>query len=178
MHFTETVLPGAFILDPERVEDERGYFARVWCREELAARGLDARVSQSSISYNRVKGTVRGLHYQIAPHEEAKVVACIRGAIQDVIVDLRPDSPSYLHHFWVRLDALGYRMLYVPPGIAHGFQTLEDDTVVLYQISEPYRPEAGRGVRWDDPVLGLAWPLPVAAISDRDRSYPDIEVAP
>lgn len=178
MRFTSTPLPGVFVLDLEPVADERGFFARVWCRRELAAHGLVAELAQASISHNRLRGTVRGLHYQAAPHEEAKVVACIRGAVHDVAVDLRTGSPTHLRHFFARLDAASGRMLYVPAGVAHGFQTLEDDTVVHYSISTPHHPESARGVRFDDPALGIDWPLPVAAISARDRSYLNIGAGP
>lgn len=175
MRFLETPLRGAFVINPEPVADERGYFARIWCRDELAAHGLDTGLAQASVSHNQRKGTLRGLHYQIAPHEEAKVVSCIRGAIHDVIVDLRSSSLTYCHHFALRLDAEGHRSLYVPRGFAHGFQTLEDDTVVQYLISERHHPESARGVRWDDPTLRITWPLPVTTVSARDLAFLDLQ---
>ena len=171
--FTATAVSGAWLIDPERLADDRGFFARTFCADELAARGLDARVAQTSIAWNRERGTVRGMHWQAPPHAEAKLVRCTRGAIHDVIVDLRPDSPSYRRHVAVELSAENRRQLYVPPGCAHGYQTLADDTEVAYQMSEPFAPAAGRGARWDDPAFGIAWPLPVTVISDRDRAYPD-----
>lgn len=173
MIFTPTILAGAWTIEPERLVDERGFFARTFCEEEMAAHGLPSRVSQCSVAWNRERGTVRGLHYQEPPHAEAKLVRCTRGAIYDVLVDLRPDSVSYKRHFAVELTAENGRQLWVPPGCAHGYQTLLPDTEVAYQMSEPYAPAAGRGVRWDDPAFGVPWPLPVSVISERDRSYPD-----
>ena len=179
MIFTATAIAGAWLLDPEPLADERGFFARTFCERELAAHGLDARVAQCSIAWNRERGTVRGLHWQAAPHGEtpphgeAKLVRCTRGAVHDVIVDLRPEAATFGRHVAVELTADNRRQLYVPPGCAHGYQTLLADSEVFYQMSEPYAPGAGRGIRWDDPAFGLAWPLPVAVISDRDRSWPD-----
>lgn len=175
MIFEPTLLVGAFIVEPELHRDVRGFFARTWCREEFAARGLNPTLAQCSLSFTERRGTVRGMHYQDAPHQEAKLVRCARGAIHDVIVDLRPHSPTFRHHFAVELRGGSYRMLYVPEGVAHGFQTLEDDTEVAYQISEFHRPEAARGVRWDDPAFAIPWPEPVRLVSDRDRSYPDFD---
>jgi len=172
MIFRELNLPGAFVLEPERVEDERGFFARAFCREELAAHGLDPTVAQCSLSFNRRRGTLRGMHYQAAPAEEAKLVRCVRGAIHDVIVDVRPASPTLGRHAAARLDADNRLALYLPPGFAHGFQTLEDDTELYYQMSAAYSPEHARGFRHDDPELGIAWPLPVSVISERDRTLP------
>jgi len=172
MIFRELSLPGAFVLEPERIEDERGFFARAFSREELAARGLDPTVVQCSLSFNRRRGTLRGMHYQAAPAEEAKLVRCVRGAIHDVIVDVRPASPTLGRHAAARLDADNRFALYVPPGFAHGFQTLEDDTELYYQMSAAYSPEHARGFRHDDPELGIAWPLPVSVISERDRTLP------
>lgn len=173
MKFLPTPLAGALVVEPELLADERGFFARTYCREEFAAHGIAAPVDQCSISFNAASGTLRGLHYQAAPHGETKLVRCTAGAIFDVIVDLRERSPTYRRWFSVELSAANRRMLLVPPGMAHGFQTLEDATEVEYQISPSYRPEAARGVRWDDPVLGVAWP-PAAArhISERDLSFP------
>jgi dTDP-4-dehydrorhamnose 3,5-epimerase len=173
MIFAETPLAGAFVITPEPVEDARGSFARTWCRAEFEARGLDVRIAQCSTSLNRRTGTLRGLHFQVAPFAETKLVRCTRGAIHDVIVDLRPGSPTFTRHFAVRLSAEDRTMLYVPPGFAHGFQTLEDDTEVFYQISEFHAPAHARGVRWDDPAFGIAWPPAERIISEQDRSYPD-----
>jgi dTDP-4-dehydrorhamnose 3,5-epimerase len=174
VRFLETDIPGAYVLELEHNVDERGSFARIWCRDELAAHGLTAELAQCSISRNRLAGTVRGMHYQRAPHEEAKLVRCTRGAIFDVIVDLRPNSPAYGAWFGVELDAERGSALYVPEGCAHGFQTLVDATEVLYLISHAYTPQAAAGVRWDDPAIGIDWPpLATRTISDRDRSWPD-----
>ena len=173
MNFTETRLPGAFIVEPELGTDERGFFARIWCQREFAAHGLNPRLVQCNLSGNARAGTLRGLHYQVAPYEEAKLVSCLRGAICDVIVDLRPDSPTFRAWLAVELTAANRRMLYISEGFAHGFQTLEDDTEVCYQMSEFYAPEAARGLRWNDPAFGIRWPLPVKIISERDRNYED-----
>lgn len=171
MRFTETRLKGAFLIEPETQEDERGFFARTFCRREFEERGLELRVVQCSISHSARKGTLRGLHYQAAPHEEAKLVSCVRGAVYDVILDLRRGSASFGKWAARRLTATGFEMAYVPPGCAHGFLTLEDDTTVQYQISEFYHPESARGVRWDDPAFGIEWPFEATVISGRDRSY-------
>jgi len=171
--FTPTAAAGVVLIDPEEMEDERGFFARIWDQAEFEARGLNSKVVQCSVSFSERRGTLRGMHYQAWPYEEAKLVRCVRGALHDVIIDLRSDSPTFRQHFSTVLRAGDYRALYVPEGVAHGFQTLEDSTEVLYQISEAYRPEAARGVRWDDPVFGIRWPETVHVISERDRSYPD-----
>ena len=173
MIFTETILAGAFIIEPERIADERGFFARTWCRREFEVHGLEGIWAQSSLSFNRSAGTVRGMHYQSTPYEEVKLVRCTRGSIYDVIVDLRPQSPTYCAHFAVELSDENHRMLYIPAGCAHGFQTLTDDSEVTYLISEFHRPEFGRGVRWNDPAFGIQWPLAVSVITSKDRSYPD-----
>ena len=175
MIFTETPLPGAFVLELERLRDERGFVARTWCEREAAARGLNPRVVQCSVSRNARMGTLRGMHYQAAPHAEAKLVRCTRGAIHDVIVDLRPGSPTYVRHFAVVLSADDGKALYVPEGMAHGFQTLADDTEVLYQMSEFHTPTHARGVRWNDPAFGIAWPPADRIIAERDRCWPDFE---
>ena len=176
MRFTETPLAGAYVIDVEPHADERGAFARTFCAEEFAAHGLDARVAQASISFNRRAGTLRGMHYQAAPHGEAKLIRCTAGAIFDVIVDLRPDSPTYTRHFGVVLTPADRRALYVPVGFAHGFQTLADDSEVLYQMSHPYAPQSARGVRWNDPAFGIVWPQTSERImNERDRSYPDFD---
>ena len=173
MTFHETPLQGAFVADLERKHDERGYFARVWCEEEVVALGLDPQVAQSNLSYNRRRGTLRGLHYRVAPYAEAKTVRCIRGAIFDVIVDLRPSSASHLQWFGVELSADNGKSLYIPEGFAHGFQTLEDDTEVLYLTNKPYTPEAERGLRWDDRAFAIAWPdVDTRIMSEKDRNWP------
>ena len=173
MIFAGTTLKGAFIIELEKHEDERGFFARSFCEKESEEHGLNPRIVQCNISYNKKKGTLRGMHYQIAPYEEVKLVSCIRGAIHDVIIDLRPDSPTYCQWFAVELGAENYKVLYVPEGFAHGFQTLEDNTVVFYQMSEFYHPECARGVRWDDPAFGIRWSLSNRVMSKEDLSYPD-----
>ena len=173
MRFTETRVQGAFVIEPERFEDERGFFARTFCAKEFAERGLDPRISQGNVSYNERRGTLRGMHYQRPPHAEAKVVRCTRGAVHDVIVDLRPESPTYLAHFAIRLDEDNRMMLYVPEGCAHGYLTLADRTEVAYLMSQAYSPSHGAGVRYDDPVFGIEWPEPVRVILERDRTYPD-----
>jgi dTDP-4-dehydrorhamnose 3,5-epimerase len=175
--FAETRLAGAYTIDAEPQLDARGFFARVWDGAEFAGRGLDARVSQSSIAFSRGAGTLRGLHFQASPHGETKLVRCIRGAIWDVIVDIRPQSPTFLEWVAIELSADNRRALYVPEAFAHGYQTLVDETEVWYQMSTPYVPEAARGLRWDDPGLAIAWP-PVErrTLSERDRSWPGVEV--
>jgi dTDP-4-dehydrorhamnose 3,5-epimerase len=172
--FHQLKLAGAYRIDLEPREDERGFFARAWCQKEFAEHGLETRIVQSNLSYNRYKGTLRGMHYQAPPHEEVKLVRCIRGSIFDVIIDLRPDSPTYLQWVGVELTAANRQMLYVPRGFAHGFQTLEDDTEVFYHVSEFYHPQAERGVRWNDPRFGIAWPaVEKRIISTKDQSWPD-----
>jgi dTDP-4-dehydrorhamnose 3,5-epimerase len=171
--FTPTALPGVYLVDLEPIEDDRGFFARAWCREEFTALGLDANLEQCNISFNRHKGTLRGLHFQAEPHGEAKLVRCTRGAIHDVALDLRPDSPAYLQHVGVELSADNRRALFIPAGLAHGFQTLAPESEVFYQMSRAYVPGAGRGVRWDDPAFGIAWPDDERTISERDRAWPD-----
>jgi dTDP-4-dehydrorhamnose 3,5-epimerase len=172
--FTETPLRGAFLIDLERREDERGYFARLWCEQELQRHGLVSRFVQCNTSFSRKCGTIRGLHYQVAPHAEVKLMSCVQGAVYDVIVDLRPDSRTFRRWFGVELTAESGRMLYVPEGFAHGFQTLCDDSRVSYPVSAAYCPAAERGVRWDDPAFGIAWPeTRQRHISPKDRSWPD-----
>lgn len=175
MRFIDTKLKEAFIIELEPKEDERGFFARSFCQEEFKAHGLNSRVVQCNISFNRKRGTLRGLHYQIAPYEEAKLVRCTRGAIYDVIIDLRPESPTFKQWIGVELTAENHRMLYVPEGFAHGFQTLEDNTEVFYQVSEFYHPESERGVRWDDPAFNIEWPLPVTVVSEKDQRWSNFE---
>jgi len=171
--FTETSLEGAFVIEPERREDARGFFARTWCAREFETRGLMTRIAQCSTSFNKKKGTLRGMHYQVPPFAETKIVRCIRGSMYDVIVDLRSSSHTFMKHVGAVLTADNGKMLYVPPGFAHGFQTLEDDTEVLYQISEFHSPGHARGVRWDDPAFGIRWPDDERTMVDRDRIYPD-----
>jgi dTDP-4-dehydrorhamnose 3,5-epimerase len=174
--FRETELAGSFLIELEPHGDERGYFARTFCRKEFEAHGLDPFVAQCNISSNRTRGILRGMHYQLPPHEEAKLVSCRRGRIFDVIVDLRPDSKSFLQHVAVTLDGEQGSMLYVPGGFAHGFLTLEDECEVFYQMSQFYQPDAARGLRWNDPILSIPWPFSPTLISERDRSYPDFDL--
>ena len=173
MIFTETGIDGVWTVTPERAEDGRGFFARTWCEREFADRGLAEHWAQCSLSFNARRGTLRGLHYQREPHAEAKLVRCTAGALYDVVLDLRPESSTYLKHLAVELSASSRLMMYVHEGCAHGFQTLQDDTEVFYQISASYSPEHAAGVRWDDPAFGISWPYPDAIMSDRDRAYPD-----
>lgn len=176
MIFHPTELEGAWVIEVERIEDERGFFARSYCRDEFESRGLDPRVAQCNISYNRKRGTLRGMHYQVPPHAEVKLVRCTAGAIHDVIIDLRPGSPTFARHVAVVLSADNRRMLYIPEGFAHGFQTLDDDTEVFYQMSALYEPGAGRGVRWNDPAFGIVWPFAAERIVNaRDAAYPDFQ---
>ncbi len=172
MIFTETGLAGAVVVDLERKADDRGFFARTFCREEFAAAGLEPLVEQCNLSYNHRAGTLRGMHFQVAPATEAKLVRCTAGAIVDIIVDVRSGSPTYLRSFSVELTAENRRALYVPPMFAHGYQTLVDGAEVTYQVSEAYTPGTERGLRHDDPRLGLAWPLPVTVLSDKDAAWP------
>ena len=172
MIFSSTGLPGVTLIEIETREDERGFFARTFDRAEFQRAGLDPVVEQCSVSYNRRAGTVRGLHYQVAPAVESKLVRCTRGAVLDVVVDVRRDSPTYLQSFAVELSADNRTALYVAPMLAHGFQTLADGTEVSYQMSEAYTPGTDRGLRYDDPALGLQWPLPVAVVSDKDTAWP------
>ncbi len=173
MIFVQTPLEGAFVVEIEALEDRRGFFARTWCEREAAALGLTVRVAQSNIAFNRRKGALRGMHFQVPPHQEARLVRCTMGSIHDVIIDLRPGSSTFLGHWSTTLSASNRRAVYVPEGFAHGLQTLEDGTEVCYQMSVPYVAEANTGVRWNDPVFGLRWPLPVADMSERDRTFPD-----
>ncbi len=173
MRRRDTPIAGAYLVDAEPHTDERGELVRLFCTDELRALGIDLQVAQASLSTNRRKGTVRGLHYQAAPHSESKLVRCLRGAVHDVIVDLRRDSPTYRRSFTVELRAERFDALFVPKGVAHGFQTLVDDSALLYMMDVAYAPAAARGVRHDDPAFGLRWPLPVAAISQRDRGFAD-----
>ncbi len=173
MIFTETKLNGAFIINIEPIADERGLFARSWCRKEFEAHGLNPELAQCNISFNKKKGTLRGMHYQKPPHEEAKLVRCTKGAIFDVVIDLRPDSPTYKQWVGEELTAQNHRMFYVPRMFAHGFVTLTDSTEVFYQMSTPYVPESATGVAWDDPAFNIHWPEQPKIISQRDQSYPE-----
>ena len=172
MIFRETALAGVWLIEPERLGDERGFFARTWCRREFETRGLEPDVVQCNISWNAKRGLVRGLHYQTPPHAETKLVRCTRGAIWDVAVDLRPGSPTFKRWTAAELTADNRHAMYIPKGCAHGFQTLTDDTEVFYQMSAFHAPGAERGVRWNDPVLAIAWPIASVALSDRDRALP------
>ena len=176
MIFAETELKGAYVVELQKLEDERGFFARSWCQREFEANGLSPRLAQCNVSFNVKKGTLRGMHYQAKPVEEAKLVRCTSGSIYDVIFDLRRDSPSFKQHIGVTLTSGNRKMLYVPEGFAHGFLTLEDNAEVFYQMSEFYAPDHARGFRWDDPMFGIKWPFDAEVISDRDRSYPDFKL--
>jgi dTDP-4-dehydrorhamnose 3,5-epimerase len=171
--FTETKLAGAFVIEVERHTDERGFFGRTFCQQEFEAHGLNAQVAQCNVSFNKRKGTLRGMHYQAAPFAEAKLVRCTAGSIYDVIIDLRPASATFKRHFAVELSAENHRMLYIPEDFAHGFQTLEDDTEVFYQMAQRYSAEHARGVRWNDPAFGIEWPKGERIIIERDQNYPD-----
>lgn len=171
MIFIETRLKGAYIIELEKVEDERGFFARSWCQKEFETHGLNPNLVQCNISYNKIKGTLRGMHYQVAPYKEAKLVRCTRGAIYDVIIDLRPNSKTFKQWIAEELNAKSHEMLYIPEGFAHGFQTLEDDTEVFYQMSEFYYQEYARGVRWNDPAFSIGWPIKPSIINQKDRFY-------
>jgi len=171
--FTETKLPGAFVIEPEKHSDQRGFLARTFCRQEFDAHGLNLHVAQCSISFNKCKGTLRGMHYQAAPFAEAKLVRCISGSIFDVIIDLRPSSRMFKQHFAVELSSKNRKMLYIPEEFAHGFQTLEDETEVFYQMSRAYSADHARGVRWNDPAFSIEWPAHDRTIIERDKNYPD-----
>ena len=172
MKFEAAPLRDAWVIDLEPRRDDRGYFARAFCREELAAHGIEANVVQSNVSFSQNAGTLRGMHFQASPAAETKLVRCVRGSLYDVIIDLRADSPTYLKHFGVKLTAENMRMLFVPRGFAHGFITLEDETEAMYLVSEVYTPEAEGGVRYDDPLFDIKWPLPVSVISKKDATWP------
>ncbi len=172
MQFTETKLKDAFIIDLELKQDYRGFFARIFCQKEFEARGLKSLVAQCNLSFNYKKGTLRGMHYQIPPATETKLIRCIKGAIYDVIVDMRPNSPTYLQHIGVELNDQNRRALYVPEMFAHGYQALTEETEVIYQVSEFYTPNTEKGLRYDDPLLKIEWPLPVSEISEKDSKWP------
>jgi dTDP-4-dehydrorhamnose 3,5-epimerase len=174
MRFSNTKIPGVILIEPKLREDSRGFFARVFCREEFRAHGLVDHIEQSSLSFNLRRGTVRGMHFQIAPHAETKVVTCVEGRVFDVAIDLRPTSPALGQWFGIELSSENRRQVYLPAGIAHGFQTLDDRSTVLYQISTPFHPGSARGLRWNDPTLAIAWPISDAIIvSDKDSAWPD-----
>ncbi|HTD65675.1 MAG TPA: dTDP-4-dehydrorhamnose 3,5-epimerase [Candidatus Limnocylindria bacterium] len=176
MVFTETALKGAFLIRLEPTEDERGFFARTFCVEEFQRHGLNARLVQCSISFSHTRGTLRGMHYQFEPHAEAKLIRVTRGAIFDAIIDLRPKSPTFRQHVVAELTAENRQMIYAPEGFAHGFQTLEDNTEVFYQMSAVFAPAVARGVRWDDPAFGIQWPeVERCIMNGRDASYPDFQ---
>lgn len=175
MIFRELEIAGAYLLEPERHADDRGFFARTFCRRELIERGLEPAVAQCNVSFNRRRGTVRGMHFQAPPSQEVKLVRCTRGAIHDVLLDLRPDAPTFKRHLGIDLDAEVGASLYLPVGIAHGFQTLADATEVFYQMSEFYDPSAARGVRWNDPAFAITWPEEITVISERDLAFEDFE---
>ena len=173
MRFTQTSIAGAWLVEPEPRGDERGSFARLWCRDEFGKHGLRADFVQCNASSSRHRGTLRGLHYQIAPHEEVKLISCIRGRVFDVIVDLRPQSRTFLKWFGVELSPATKTMAYVPEGCAHGYLTLEDDSEVTYPVTTFYTPGAERGLRWDDPAIAIEWPIAPVVISEKDRNWPD-----
>lgn len=176
MIFERTAIPGAFLVGIEKYEDHRGFFARIWCNREFEENGIFEPPVQMNLSYNRKKHTLRGFHYQVAPYGEAKLLRCIRGAVHDVMVDMRPDSPSYLRHISVVLSDSNFRMLLVPKGCANAFLTLKDDTEVTYLVSQNYTPAAERGLRWNDPALGVEWPVKEPAIiSEKDQNWPDFQ---
>ena len=173
MLFWETKLPGAFVIELQKHEDERGFFARSWCQKEFEVHGLNPRTVQCNVSFNKLKGTLRGMHYQVVPCVEAKLVRCTRGAICDVIIDLRRESVTYKQHVSEVLSSDNHKALFIPEGFAHGFQTLEDNSEVFYQMSEFYSPEHQRGLRYNDPAFRISWPIEATVISDRDRNYGD-----
>ena len=179
MIFRETTLRGAFVIELEKKLDKRGFFSRAFCAREFTEHGLNPNVVQANLSYNNAKGTVRGMHYQVAPASEPKFIRCIRGAIWDVIIDMRPDSPTYLEHFGIELSADNRLALYVPDMFAHGNQALVDNTEMFYFLGEYYTPDAERGVRYNDPAIGIEWPMPVTNVSEKDANWPllDVKVA-
>jgi len=177
MIFTETKLKGAYVIDIERLHDERGFFARSWCQKEFQTQGLTPELVQCSVSFNAKKGTLRGMHYQVKPYEEAKLIRCTMGSLYDVIVDLRQDSSTYRQYVGFVLSADNHQMLYIPEGFAHGFLTLEDNTEIFYQMSEFFAPDHARGFRWNDPAFRISWPADIQVISDRDRSLPDFKLS-
>jgi len=176
MKVAQTAVPAVWLIDLEPHKDERGFFSRTWCAEEAAAHGLNPACVQCSISFNKMRGTLRGMHWQAEPHAEAKWIRCTRGAVWDVALDLRSESPAYGKWTAVELSADNHRTIYIPEGVAHGFQTLEADTELFYQMSEIYVPELARGARWDDPAFGIKWPVSNPVLSGRDRAYEDFKL--
>lgn len=177
MIFQKMKLDNAYIIDLEKIEDHRGYFSRAWCKKEFQQWGLNANIVQTNLSSNKRKGTLRGLHYQVAPYSEAKTIRCLKGRIYHVIVDLRPDSLTYLKWQGIELTAENKRMLYMPGGFAHGYQTLEDDSESIYSVSEYYSPDSARGIRWNDPLFGIKWPISDnVTLSEQDRNWPDFKI--
>ena len=172
MLFKKTSLKDSCIVELELIEDERGFFARSFCQREFEKHGLNPCIAQCNVSYNKRRGMLRGMHYQAAPHQEAKLVSCIRGSIYDVIIDLRPDSPTYCKWMAMELNATKHKALYIPEGFAHGFQALEDEAIVFYQMSQFYHPACSRGISWDDPFFGISWPILDPILSERDCLYP------
>jgi dTDP-4-dehydrorhamnose 3,5-epimerase len=176
MIFTETKLQKAFILEIKKIEDERGFFGRSWCRNELEEHGLNSNIAQANTSFSFKKATLRGMHYQVHPNEETKLIRCVRGAIFDVIIDLRPDSPTFKKWIGVELTSDNYKMLYIPEGFAHGFVTLTDNVEVYYNVTAFYTPGAERGIRWNDPQFGIEWPITPAVITEKDQNHPDFTI--
>ena len=175
MFFHETKLKGAFVIELDRKEDARGFFARTFARKEFEQRGLNPDCVQSNISYNKIKGTFRGMHYQVSPYAEVKLIRCSRGCLYDVIIDLRSDSPTFKQWFGIELSERNFKMLYIPEGFAHGFISLEDETDICYQVSKPYAPGYDRGVRYNDPAFGIQWPAEIKVITDKDKTWPDFK---
>ncbi len=175
MVFKDTELKDAYIIELERLSDERGFFSRTYCEHEFREHGIEHHIVQANVSYNKVKGTLRGMHYQMQSYGEAKLIRCTKGAIYDVIIDIRPDSKSYKNWISVELNEQNHRMLYVPEGFAHGFITLEDSTEVSYQMSEFYKPGVGKGIRWNDPAFAINWPVAVSEISEKDKNWTDFK---
>lgn len=173
MIFKETPLKGSYVIEIEKIEDERGFFARAWCQHEFSEKSLCADTVQCNLSFNKQKGTLRGMHYQAEPHEEVKVVRCVRGAIFEVIIDLRPASSTFKKWYAVELTQDNRKMIYVPKGFAQGFQTMTDDCEIFYQMSAYYHPDSARGVRWDDEAFGIDWPSKPTMITERDKTFPD-----
>jgi dTDP-4-dehydrorhamnose 3,5-epimerase len=175
MKFTETRLSGAYVIELQAIEDDRGFFARTFCRQELADHDLIGDVVQANMSWNKTRGTLRGMHYQYAPYQETKLIRCTRGSLYDVIIDLRPESPTFGEHFGVELSDRNRKALFVPRGFAHGFITLEDDTDAFYMVSQSYQPGSEGGIRWNDPRFGIEWPMKPVVISEKDANWPDFE---
>ena len=176
MKFIETGLKGAYIIEVEKLRDDRGFFGRLWCESEIKEIGLNPNLVQSNVSFNLKKGTLRGMHFQKKPFQETKLVRCTRGSVYDVIIDIRPDSPTFKKWIGVKLSSDNYKMIYVPEGFAHGFLTLEDNSEVYYLVTEEYHKNAEGGIKWNDPEINIKWPLEVSEISERDKEHPDFEL--